>query len=300
MKRKASPMPTSVDGCHDLPETLAARPRFVETEPGVSVRLLHVPCRAQRPRGRILFVAGWMSFPDSWRMVLEALCESHEVYYLESREKNSSRVPRDARFRIQELVDDYRAVARELEVGSGKLDVVASSVGAATVIRGFGAGVRPRRIALVSPVLRPEVPRVLPLVLTVARGPLYPLVRSLASWWYGLFIYRVSRDEFQNSRFRAVLGGAEPWKVLRGAGDIFDLKIRMEEVGQVDVPALVLAASRDPQHRAEHVAAIADQLPHGRCIDLERFRRTHSRAAGRAIADFLANPLTHEASEERP
>ena len=292
-------MPSPENGYHDLPEALAARPRFVETEPGVSLRLLQVPCRARHPRGRILFVAGWMSFPDSWRMVLEALRESHEVYYLESREKNSSRVPRDARFRIQELVDDYRAVARELEVGSGGLDVVASSVGAATVIRGFGAGVRPRRIALVSPVLRPEVPSVLPPLLSIARGPFYPVVRSLASWWYGLFIYRVSRDEFQNSRFRAVLDGAEPWKVLRGASDIFGLKIRMDEVGQVDVPALVLAASRDPQHRADHVAAIAERLPRGRCIDLERFRRTHSRAAGRAIADFLSTPLPHEAGMKR-
>jgi len=222
-------------------------------------------------------------------MVLEALRESHEVHYLESREKNSSRVPGDASFRIQELVEDYRVVARQLEAEAGPFDVVASSVGAATVIRGFGAGVRPRRIALVSPVLRPEVPSVLPHLLRFARGPLYPLVRSLASWWYGLFVYRVSRDEFQHSRFRAVLRGAEPWKVLRGAVDIVGLRIRMDEVCRVDVPTLVLAASHDPQHRADHVASIAARLPQGRCIDLEQFRRTHSRAAGRAIADFLTN-----------
>lgn len=290
-------MHPSTPCCQDLPETLSARPHFVTTGPGVSLRVLRVPCRARSPRGCILFVAGWMSFPDSWRMVLEALRESHEIHYLESREKNSSRVPHDARFRIQELVDDYRAVARELAAQTGSFDVVASSVGAATVIRGFGAGVRPRRIALVSPVLRPEVPSVLPVLLRCARGPLYPLVRCLASWWYGLFVYRVSRDEFQRSRFRAVLGDAEPWKMLRGAGDIFGLQIRMEEVGRVDVPTLVVAASRDPQHRADHVAAIVAQLPHSRCIDLERFRRTHSRAAGRAIADFLTTPLPAEGPE---
>ena len=233
-------------------------------------------------------------------MVLDALRDNHEVHYLESREKNSSRVPRDARFRIQELVEDYRAVARRLVAESGAFDVVASSVGAATVIRGFGAGVRPRRIALVSPVLRPRVPSVLPLALPFARGPLYPLARSLASWWYGLFIYRVSRDEFQHSRFRAVLGGAEPWKMLRGAEDIFGLRIGMEEVGRVDVPTLVLAASRDPQHRAGDVSAIAASLPQGHCIDLERFRRTHSRAAGRTISQFLAHPPTARPPALRP
>ncbi len=271
----------------DLPD-LGARTEFVATEPGVQVRLLRIPCREPRAEGTILFVAGWMSFADAWRLVLGELSTRFEVVYMESREKNSSRIDRrrGVRFRIEELVNDYHGVVRHLGA-SRPLQVIASSIGAATVIRGFQLGVRPGRLALISPILRPEVPAWIPPVARIARGPIYAIAKTLASWWYGLFIFRVSRDEFQRSRFRGVLQNAEPWKMLQGVRDIADLRIPMSEVRQVDVPVCILAASQDPQHRADDIREIAENISDCRIHDFRLFRRTHSRAAGRTLAHFF-------------
>lgn len=280
--------PSEIAGIID---TLGAQPEYIETEPAVTLRLLRVPCVLPVPQGKILFVAGWMSFSEAWRMVLDELRETHEIYYLESREKNSSRVTRQARFGIEEMVRDYEVVAKKLGVEAGNLDVVASSVGAATVIRAFASGVRPRRIALVSPVLRPEVPSFLPLMTLIAWGPMYEVFKILAAWWYGLFIYRVSRDEFQKSRFLVVLNGAEPWKALRGARDIFGLRVSLEEVQKVDAPVFILAASNDPQHPAKDIEEIERSLPQGCYHDFKSFRKTHSRAAGRKIREFFGGEI---------
>lgn len=268
--------------------SLGADFTFVETEPGVEVRLMHIQCERSVPVGRVLFLAGWMSFSDAWRLVVSELRKTHEVYYLESREKLSSRVPKSTRFRISDLVHDYRVVAEKLGVNEGYLDVVASSVGAATVIRGFVAGARPRKISMISPVLRPEVPPLGPILGPLSFTPLYKIARSVAAWWYGMFIYRISKDDFQRSRFYTVLNGAEPWKMIRGARDIYGLSIPMSEVAMVDVPVQILGASTDPQHPHSIIEEIVRALPKCSFEDLKMFRRTHSKYAGRQIANFLA------------
>jgi pimeloyl-ACP methyl ester carboxylesterase len=270
-----------------LVKGLDVEQEFVHTIPGVTLRLLRIPCAQATADGRILFVPGWMSFSDTWRLVLRELRRRFEVYYVESREKNSSTVSRRTRCRIEDLVHDYRVIAEYLRVEDGDLNVVASSVGAATVIRGFSAGVRPRCIATISPILRPEIPAFTPYMVMILRGPLVRLARWLTSWWYGYFIYRVSRDEFQRSRFLQVLKGCDPRKMARGARDLVGLDIPMSEVEALDVPVLILAASQDPQHRADDIEAMSHALPHSRYVDLEFFQRTHSPTAGQIIAAFL-------------
>ena len=237
--------------------------RYIFTRPNVRLRLLTIKSSSDTPSGRVLFVPGWMSFSDTWRLVIRELLSKFDIYYLETREKNSSEVDRDSSFGIDELAHDYKVVADDICGDGLELFVVCSSIGAATVIRGFSQGVRPAALAMISPILRPEIPRITRYLTFLFGGPLGFIGRALISWWYGLFVYRVSKDQFQYSRFLQVLENCDPWKMTRGARDLTGLRIELDEVGKLDIPVGTMIEIPRAALTADEVARHADFFSFG-------------------------------------
>jgi pimeloyl-ACP methyl ester carboxylesterase len=265
---------------------IGGRPRLVATAPGV--RLCVRQLRTRRPEGRILFVPGFLSFVESWELVLGELTTRFDVDYLESREKRSSVIDRRARFRIEDLAADLAGATTDLGLRPGTFDVVASCSGAAGVLRAYAdGGLRPRRMVWVAPTLRPVVPWIVVPLSVVLRGPLYGLLLRVAVAWYRRFLNPPGRDAFQHSRFMAVVAGADPYKATRGARDLYARRVDAALAREVDVPVLVLAASRDASHPFAAIRRLTELLPDGRLVDLGTFWRTRSPAAGRAMARFL-------------
>jgi hypothetical protein len=258
---------------------------------GTQVRVLRFASRGAPGAPPVLFVPGFLSFIESWELVLAELVARSEVLYFESREKRSSVVGRNPRFGIGELVGDLATVVRVLGLGADAFDVVASCGGVATVLRAHATlGLAPRRMVWIAPVVQPAVPwLVVPLSWTL-RGPLYGVLQRVTVAWYRRFLNPPTHDAFQHSRFMQVVTEADPSKVARGARALHGLVVDAELARDVAAPVLVLAASHDLSHRFEDAVALARLLPGGRLEDLGDFWRTHAPVAGRAIADFLAAP----------
>jgi hypothetical protein len=265
---------------------------LVAAPDGVQLRVLRFRSRTRPAAGRVLFVPGFLSFIESWELVLMEIAERFDVDYFESREKHSSIVQRRSRFRIAELVADLGAAVRRLGLAAGEFDVVASCAGAATVLRAHAdAGLRPRRMVWIAPTLRPVVPWVVVPLSMVLRGPLYVLLQKIAIAWYRRVLNPPGKDAFQHSRFMDVVSGADPFKATRVARDIYGLAVDPGLARWVQAPVLILAASEDLSHRFADSVRLARLLPGGRLRDLGAFWRTHAPAAGRAIVHFLTAPL---------
>ena len=264
--------------------------RIVEGADGARLQILVFPSRRHPPATRILLVPGFLSFIESWELVVRELTACCDVLYFESREKRSSALPPGARFRIEELTADLGSVARALDLAPRSFDVVASCGGAATVLHAHAEGVlRPRRMVWIAPGLRPRVPWIVVPLARVLRGPAYGLQQRLAVAWYRHVVDPPSRDGFQRSRFLDVVRRADPRKTTRAARDLYGLRVDPELARAVTVPVLVLAASQDRAHAFAESVDLADRLPAGRLIDVGLFWRTRSPAAGRTLRRFLAD-----------
>jgi hypothetical protein len=262
---------------------------YVRTPDGAHIRVLSFRSRVQPAARRVLFVPGFLSFVESWNLVLAEMRHSFDVLYLESREKRSSQVHAHSRFGIAELVADLGAAIRHFDLRPGRFDIVASCSGAATVLQAHvSLGIRPAKMVWIQPALRPLLPwMVLPLS-RVLRGPLYPLLQRIAVAWYRRFLNPPTRDAFQHSRFMDVVARADPYKTTRAARDIYHLNLDPELARCVASPVLILAASHDVSHRFDDMVRLARTLPDARFDDLGMFWRTRAPAAGRAIVRFLA------------
>jgi pimeloyl-ACP methyl ester carboxylesterase len=265
------------------------RERLIATTDSVQVRVLEFHCRSRSAAPPILFVPGFLSFIESWALVVTELRHQFDVHYLESREKRSSIVRRDSRFRSAELVADFLAVVRALELSEGGFHIVASCGGAATVLEAYPAlEVHPCKMVWVAPSLRAVVPWIVVPLSMILRGPLYGVLQRIAIAWYRTFLNPPTRDAFQHSRFMDVVMRADPFKATRSARDLYGLDLDPAGARAIDVPVLVLAASQDQSHRYADSIRLARLVPAAQFEDLGLFWRTHAPAAGRAMTRFLA------------
>lgn len=263
--------------------------RMVATGGGVQVRVLFFASRTDPPAGRILFVPGFLSFIESWELVLAELRRRFDVHYLESREKRSSIVPAGSRFRFAELVADLGAVVRALALAPETFEIVAACGGAATVLQAHAdLDLRPRRMVWVGPSLKPALPWILVPASALLRGPFYGVLQRLAVAWYRRFLNPPGKDAFQHSRFMDVVARADPIKATRGARDIYGQAVDPALARRVRAPVLILAASQDVSHPFADIVRLARLVPDARLEDLGAFWRTHAPAAGRAMAAFLS------------
>ncbi len=256
--------------------------RMVPTRGGVQVRVLSFASRTQPAAGRILFVPGFLSFIESWELVLAELMHRFDVHYFESREKRSSIVPAHARYRITELVADLDAVVVALALAPGSFDIVAACGGAATVLQAHAdLGLRPRRMVWVGPSLKPRLPWILVPASLVLRGPFYGLLQRLAVGWYRRFLNPPGKDAFQHSRFMDVVARADPIKATRGARDIYGHAVDPAVARSVRAPVLILAASRDVSHPYADIVRLAGFVPDVQTRGCGRVL-AHARAGRRA------------------
>ena len=69
--------------------------RRLTVEEGVSLRLYDWRPENDNGADPILFVAGWISLVTGWVLLLEKLVRTRQVYYLETREKESAEISPD-------------------------------------------------------------------------------------------------------------------------------------------------------------------------------------------------------------
>ncbi|MFH1464178.1 MAG: alpha/beta hydrolase [Pseudomonadota bacterium] len=236
--------------------------RRIEVEPGVSLLL-----RAWDPLDPsvdwpVVFVPGWISLPQGWAHMLQALAARQPVRYLELREKHTacfSRPMSAADFTIARNAEDLRASAPRLGVAPERAVWVAASLGATVLLAALAEGLPARAAFLLGPNAHFHFPW-WAVPLTYGPSWLYPPIRDFLIWYLGRFKVDAEREPEQLARYHRTLHAAEPTRLKYSARSFAGFEV-WPSLPRITTPVGVAWASSDTLHGEEDVRRLAAELP---------------------------------------
>ena len=207
------------------------------------------------------------------------------VYYVETREKQSSRIEGKQKFGVEEIGQDLVSLIRRLKLRDYLL--FGSSLGATAIIDCYqGLDPKPGRLVLVAPNAVFRVPRSWKILVTLFYAPLYSLIRPSVKWYLRTFRLNVKVDASQYEKYCESLDAAEPRKLKKAVMSVWSYEV-WDKLATVDCPVLLVNASKDTLHEPENLRKIVNTLPDANEIDLETNAQAHDKPVVDAIRQFL-------------
>lgn len=250
------------------------------------------PLRPGVTAAPLIFVAGWVSVVQGWAPMLRALAPEREVYYIETREKASARIP--ARrltpedFRIGVLARDIRQVCAALPVDIGRCVASGSSLGATTMLEALKhGGLDPLAAFFIGPTYRFHTPWFGPGLMALPTAS-YHLVKHFVLWYLRTFRVDTKREPEQMARYDATLKTADPVRIKCSAKAFADFCVA-EGLESITVPVGLAYAESDTLHGADEIRRMVELLPRGVAIPCESNKYLHSEAVAPELARYLAS-----------
>ena len=110
------------------------RDEMVSVSPNVSLRVVTFSPPQPSKNPPIVFVPGWITQMNSWQEVLRALTKDCTVYYIETREKISSRVKGKVAYSVEALAKDIAAFILNHGLKRNEYILFGSSLGATAMM----------------------------------------------------------------------------------------------------------------------------------------------------------------------
>ena len=231
---------------------------------GAEIRVYHT--RPDRPVGRrpIVFVSGWGTNPPGWFDFYRAVHGRAEMYYLETREKASSRIfDRRTDMGMSRSARDIAAGIAHLGLPGRDFLLVGACWGAAQVLRGLIDGVIEAPTVLVGDPMhtlwfsRWLLRWISPLLPTAALVPLRPLfVKAMIG---------DMKEPVQKARVYDFIYRADLWKWKKSAEAAKDFELH-GALGGIEREVFVFNGTADKVHDPTHYPRIAAELPRGRFL----------------------------------
>ena len=236
--------------------------RRIEVEPGVSLLL-----RAWDPDQPVLdwpvvFVPGWISLPQGWAHLLQAMAVRQPVRYLELREKHTacfSRRMSATDFTIARNTLDLLVAAPRLGVEPARAVWVAASLGATVLLAALAEGLPAQAAFLLGPNAHFHFPW-WAVPLTYSPSWLYPPVRAFLIWYLRRFKVDAEREPEQLARYARTLHAADPTRLKYSARSFAGFEV-WPFLSRIQVPVGVAWAGTDTLHGEDDVRRLVAELP---------------------------------------
>jgi pimeloyl-ACP methyl ester carboxylesterase len=250
--------------------------RWISVSQSISLRLISFHPKNQNTNPAVVFVAGWISQIAAWREVLREMTRYFPVYYMETREKISSRTNGIVGYGIQEIGDDITSVLSYLQLEDNDYILFGSSLGATAILD--CASHLPSRalcLILVAPNAEFRVPRFGMGIVRLFYPPLYNFIKPYVKWYLKTFRLDIKSDYMQYQKYCNALDAADPWKLKKAILSVSRYKV-WNILDKIDAPTLIVGASKDKLHEAENIQQMVSLIKDAAYVDLETNKRNHS------------------------
>jgi pimeloyl-ACP methyl ester carboxylesterase len=237
----------------------------------------------------VLFVAGWITMLDAWKNTLREMTRDFQVYYVETREKISSTSGKRDDYSVTSIGRDLVALVKHFGFSDGGYQMFGSSLGATAILdccRFLTA--RPHTLILIAPNAVFRVPLIWKIIVGAFYPPLYAVIRPAVKWYLRTFRLNIKADYEQYAKYCRALDAADPWKLKPGVLALAQYEI-WPLLKDIDIPTLLVGASKDSLHEPENLRAMAGMLPHATIIDLETNTNTHSEIVVTHLRQFVTD-----------
>ncbi|MFC2082271.1 alpha/beta fold hydrolase [Bacteroidota bacterium] len=264
-----------------------AKVEMVPINTNVKLKVTSFTSAAKNNNPKIIFVAGWVSLMIGWQKVLKEMTKEYDVYYVETREKNTSQVKGKVNFGINELSNDLKEIVSKLEFKDGEYILFGSSLGGTTILDCcMTLPVKPLSLILIGPNAYFRIPRFGKVLIKSFYPPLYLWFKPYVKWYLKNFRLDVKSDPAQYEKYCGALDAADPWKLKNAAIAFFYYSV-WDKLSKIDIPTLVIGASKDELHEPENLKKIVDKMKTATYLDMETNEKTHSEEVVGKMKDYL-------------
>ncbi|NHK30804.1 MAG: lysophospholipase [Asgard group archaeon] len=130
-----------------------------------------------------MFIPGFLSLFARWEKVLQALNDCYKIHYVESRDKYTSRINRNAILNICEMSKDLDIIEMALELDKRKYITISSSMGASMVLENLAKkSISPIGAMLIGPMTEMKSPKWIPALLKILPPFVVNWFKPLMKW----------------------------------------------------------------------------------------------------------------------
>lgn len=254
----------------------------------VSLRIFHFLPAQEKGNPPVVFVAGWISMMRGWQVVLREMTKDFEIFYIETREKISSRVSGKEKFGVAEIGRDIVELISRLGLPEAGYVLLGSSLGGTVILDCWHLlKPKPRCLALIGPNAVFRVPKLWMGVVYCFYPGFYAVLKPVIKWYLRTFRMDIESDYAQYEKYCNALDSADPWKLKKAVIPFSKYRV-WDRLPGIDCPSLIVGASRDKLHEPENLHKMVSMMPKAEYLDLETNQGTHSEKMVVELRKYLA------------
>ena len=182
----------------------------------VSLRVISFTSATKNNNLPVVFIAGWISLIVGWKKVLQEMTKDFPVYYIETREKISSRVSGKVEYGAEAVGKDIVTLISHFNLKDNKYILLGSSLGATAILdccRFLKQS--PRCLVLIGPNAVFRVPKLGMGIIRIFPPRIYLVIKPVVKWYLKTFRLDIKSDFAQYQKYCNSLNAADPWKLKR-------------------------------------------------------------------------------------
>ena len=224
----------------------------------------------------VIFIPGWGSFIQGWKIVLREMSKDFEIYYLETREKGSAIHKKEQEINIENIGDDIARVTALINLKDDGFIALGSSMGATAILDAMaGEKLSPSLAVLIGPNIEFNIPRFLIIILSITPIQLYKVIRPFAKWYMKRKYIDMESDSKQYHKYSYVLDNIHFGRTRRSALSFkkYSFKDKIEKIRK---RILVFSGKKDILHNYKQTLDMVKRIENATLVNLETNDRTHS------------------------
>ncbi len=232
---------------------------YVPVEGG-EIRVFHYKPEKPTVKKPFVFVSGFFSPPQIWKDFHIPNHNTTEYYFIESREKKSSRIERGrkANFKIDQLAKDIKVVLEHIEIDKRKYNIAGSSYGGAMILQGLiNNYFNPDVSILYDPIIRWDYAKFLTYVINPITPPfVLGIIRMILAHTF----LPDPKNVTQRDKILIFIKEAEPWKFRKSSMHIRDFNI-INELPKIKNNVVICHGPADNLHKSEEYYHYVKSIP---------------------------------------
>ena len=260
---------------------------YIEVSNGIQLFQVHFKPKKITNYPPVIFIPGWGSFIQGWKIVLREMSKDFEIYYLETREKSSAIHKKEQEITIENIGDDIARVTALINLKDDGFIALGSSMGATAILDAMAEEkLSPSLAVLIGPNIEFNIPRFLIIILSVIPVQFYKVIRPFAKWYMKKKYIDMDSDSKQYDKYSYVLDNVHFDRTRRSALSFkkysFETKIE-----QIKKRILVFSGDKDILHNYERTVDMVRRIKGSKLINLKTNDKTHSEEMVRKMRDYL-------------
>jgi pimeloyl-ACP methyl ester carboxylesterase len=261
----------------------------IKVSPQVKLRIVTFTPEKGNNNPTVLFVAGWITLIKAWENVLKEMTKDFEVFYVETREKISSQVKGKVDYGVEDIGQDIVALIDHFNLKDQNYILFGSSLGATAILDScLFLKIKPLCLVLIGPNAVFRVPKFGKVIIRIFWPRLYIILKPFIKWYLKNFRLDVKNDFAQYEKYCNNIDAADPWKLKKAAIKLSKYGV-WDYINKIDIPALIVGASKDTLHTPENLHRMVEKMPNVTYLDLETNHLTHSAKMVEEMRKYINN-----------